>query len=492
MGKKVLAFDFGASSGRAVVGDYNGDRLTLAETHRFSNDPVTMGGTFYWDIVRFMYDIKLGINKSSREAGPLASIGIDTWGVDFGLLDAGGRLMENPVHYRDGRTQGIPEEVFKTVSKKELYDATGIQLLDFNTVFQLYYLATRRPGLLEDAESLLFMPDLLNYFLTGNKVTEYSVASTSELLNPYSRDWDRELIKKLGIPGRLFGGIAEPGTKVGALLPSICEELGVPSVDVYTVAGHDTGSAVAAVPARPGENYAYLSCGTWSLLGVETQQPIITDKSFAYNYTNEGGYGKKIRVLKNIVGLWLMQECKRQWEREGATLSFKDIDKLTVNAKPLKAFIDPAYAPFSQPGNMPARIADYCRRTGQTPPEEKGEFSRCIAESLALKYRQTFEELETVRGGSIDALHIIGGGVKDKFVCQYTANALKKPVYAGPVEATALGNVAVQLIATGEVKNLDEARELIRRSFPVEVYEPQDVALWDDAYNRFLAIQGRE
>jgi rhamnulokinase len=489
MGKKVLAFDFGASSGRTVMGDFDGKKMSLTELHRFSNDPVMLGDTFYWDLLRLFHDIKLGISKSVHTGNKdIVSMGIDTWGVDFGLLDIDGKLLENPVHYRDKRTSGIQDEVFKVIPRDTLYNKTGIQFMDINTIFQLYYMATKRRAVLDKAETMLHMPDLFNYFLTGNKVTEYSIASTGQMLNPYTGDWDLELISKLNIPNKILMDIVNPGTKVGSLIPSICGELGASKLDVYAVAGHDTASAIAAVPAKEGENYAYLSCGTWSLLGIESDKPIVNKKSLHYNYTNEGGYGRKIRFLKNICGLWLMQECRRQWAKEGDSMSFKDIDKLTIKSSSLQRFINPDYAPFALPGDMPARIAEYCIKTGQTPPQSKGEVARCITESLALKYRYTIEELEIIKGSKIDVIHIIGGGVQDKLLCQYTANATKKTVIAGPIEATALGNVAVQLISCGEFSNLEQAREVISKSFPLDIYEPQDISAWDTAYEKYLKI----
>ena len=492
MGRKVLAFDFGASGGRAVMGEYDGKKLALTELHRFSNDPVMLGGTFYWDFLRLFYEIRAGIGKAVHAGNrDIKSLGIDTWGVDFGLLDGGGKLLGNPLHYRDKGNAGIPEKLFETVGRKELYRRTGLQMQNFNTIFQLYRIALESPEDLGRARTMLNMPDLFNYFLTGGTASEYSIASTTQLLNSGTKNWDFELIGKLGLPGRLFRPIVEPGTKIGSLTPSVCEELGAPPFDVYAVAGHDTGSAVAAVPARAGENYAYLSCGTWSLLGIESDVPIVSEKALAYNYTNEGGYGGKIRFLKNIVGLWLMQECRRQWEREGDSMTFRDIDRLTAKADSLARFIDPDYAPFMLPGNMPARIAEYCVKTGQTPPQDKGGVSRCITESLALKYRRTLQELEEIKGEKIGGIHIIGGGVKDKLLCQYTANATKKTVFAGPIEATALGNIAVQLIACGEFRNLAEARGAIASSFPADVYEPQETEKWDAAYERFLSVTGK-
>lgn len=489
MSKNVLAFDFGASSGRAIVGSFNGEKLTTTETHRFANEPVMLGDTFYWDFLRQFYDIKLGIGKTSNAGFKvIESIGIDTWGVDFGLLDKSGNLLQNPVHYRDTRTQGMMEKVFEKVSKEKIYFETGIQFMELNTIFQLYSLAINNPKLLNDTETLLLMPDLMNYFLTGQKTTEYSIASTTQLLNARSGEWSRDIINGLGLPNNIFTNICNSGDKVGNLTPSIMNELGVKNTAVYTVAAHDTGSAVVAVPAKKGENYAYLSCGTWSLLGLELDEPIINEKTYNLNFTNEGGYGRKIRFLKNIIGLWLMQESRRQWNRDGSNLSFKDIDELTIKAKPFRSFINPDFSEFLTPGDMPNKIAKYCKNTNQLVPEEKGDISRMITESLALKYRKSLEDLEDIKGSSIDVLHIIGGGAQDKLLCQFTANATKKTVTSGPIEATALGNIAVQLISAGEFKDINEARQAIMNSFPSEIYEPQDVNQWDDAYEKYLKI----
>lgn len=490
MAKKVMAFDFGASSGRALLGSFDGKKIATSEIHRFSNDPVMLGDTFYWDILRLFFEIKQGIGKAANsENRDIISMGIDTWGVDFGLLDRNGDLLQNPIHYRDLRNEKMPETLFKKIPKETVYNETGIQIMNFNTIFQLYHMVLNNPSLLEKAETMLLMPDLFNFFLTGNRVTEYSIASTTQLLNAEKGDWSYELIEKLGIPKRIFTPISDSGVKVGKLLPKLAKELNSESFDIFAVAGHDTGSAVAAVPAKKGENYAYLSCGTWSLLGLELDKPLINQDTYNYNFTNEGGYGRKIRFLKNIIGLWLMQESRRQWSREGCQMSFKDIDKLTAAAKPLQRFIDPNSDEFLAPGDMPGRIADFCKRTGQPVPQDKGEISLCITESLALKYREQIENLERLKGSKVDALHIIGGGVQDKMLCQFTANAIKKPVIAGPIEATALGNIAVQLIANGEFKNIDEARDSIRESFPTDIYEPKDTGAWDEAYNKFTKIK---
>jgi len=487
MPKKVLAFDLGASSGRAIAGSFDGSRLTLDELHRFSNDPVMMNDTFYWDFTRLMYEIKTGIQKASSLG--CDSMGVDTWGVDFGLITKNGRLVDMPVNYRDVRNIPMPEEVFKKVPASRVYGSTGIQIMDINSIFQLYYIASRTPELIDMAESMLFIPDLINYYLSGAKVSEYSIASTSALLDAKTGNWDRDLITSLGIKDHILRDIVPCGTKIGSLSAKVADELNVKPLDVIASAGHDTAAAVAAVPVKDkNENWAFLSCGTWSLLGMELDKPLINDETYAANFTNEGGVGGTIRFLKNIIGLWLMQESRRQWQREGSDMSFADIDKLTAQSKPLQRFIDPDYPEFVRPGNMPKRIADFCIATGQSAPETKGDISRTITESLALKYRRNIEQLERLTGKKIDTLYIIGGGVKDKLLCAYTACATGKRVVAGPVEATATGNILTQLISAGCFKDVWEARECVERSYPVDVYEPENTAEWDAAYEKFLKI----
>lgn len=486
--KNVLAFDLGASSGRAVAAAFDGAKLELSELHRFSNDPVMLGHTYYWDILRLLHEIKTGISRAHLSGARFDSLGVDTWGVDFGLLRPDGRLVDNPLHYRDARNAAMPAEVFSRVPASEIYASTGIQTMDFNTLFQLYYLATREPEQLERADSLLFTPDLLNFFLSGVRSAEYSIASTSQLLDARARTWDERLFTRLELPRRLMRDIVEPGTTLGALTPAVCEELGVPAMDVVAVAGHDTASAVAAVPHTGGSSWAYLSCGTWSLLGLELPEPLLTPACCDANFTNEGGIRHTTRFLKNIIGLWLMQETRRAWIRESGPISFKEIDALTAQARPLRRFIDPDYPEFARPGGMIRKFDEYLARTGQTPCGFRGDYSRMITESLALKYRAAVENLERLTDRRIDVLHIIGGGVQDKLLCACTACAIGRPVVAGPVEATAIGNVLVQLLASGEFSGLDEARACVRDSFPITVYEPRDAALWDDAYARFLRV----
>ena len=489
MSKRILAFDFGASSGRAMIATYDGNRIDLKEVHRFTNDPVLVGGTLYWDTLRLFHEIKQGIIKAWHDGG-FDSIGIDTWGVDFGLLDKDGRMLENPVNYRDNRTDGMMEEAFKAVPRDEVYKRTGIQLMKINTLFQLVSIAKNRPELLERADKLLFTPDLFNYLLTGEMKTEYTIASTSQMLDVFSRDWDREMLGRLGIPERLLTGIVQPGTVVGKLSPAICEELGVPAVDVIAIASHDTASAVISVPAVPpkDKDFIYISCGTWSLFGTELDQPIVDERSIKYNFTNEGGYNGTIRYLKNIMGLWLIQESRRQWIREGLNPSYADLEREALAVEPFRCFIDPDEDVFSGPGNMPKRVREFCERTGQYVPQTTGEVMRCIYESLAMKYRYTLGALEDITGKKYNSIHVVGGGTKDKFLCQLAANACKIPVVAGPIEATVLGNAVTQLMASGDVSGLAEGRRVIANSFDTIHYEPKDVSDWDEPFERFVKI----
>lgn len=486
---KTLAYDFGASSGRAILAEYDSRKITLTETHRFSNDLVGIGDNLYWDILRLFFEIKSGINKTATDGHrDIASIGIDTWGVDYGLLDKEGRLLANPFNYRDRRTLPYFDNIERYVSKADIYAQTGIQFVSLNTLFQL--LADKYSGspALENAETMLMIPDLFNYFLTGEKVTEYSIASTSQLYNSVKDDWAWPIIDKLGLPRKIFTKVIHPGQMMGKLIGSVAEELGVGEIPVAAVASHDTASAVAAVPAEKDESYVYISCGTWSLLGVEIDRPLINELSEKYNFTNEGGISRTIRFLKNVMGLWIIQESRRQWKREGRQLSFDDMEQAAWNAKPFESFIDPDNAAFAGPGNMPKFIADFCRETGQTVPEGIGEVTRCIAQSLAMKYRYCVECLEDILDRKIDVIHLVGGGIKDKMMCQFTANATGRRVVAGPVEATSMGNIAAQLMALGEIETLDDARTIIKASFEPAYYEPQDSDAWSDAYERFKTL----
>lgn len=486
MTKRVLAFDFGASSGRAIIGCFDGGKITLQEVHRFSNDPVSVGGTVYWDVLRLFHEIKQGIIKA-RMAGGFDSIGIDTWGVDFGLIDSEGRLMENPVHYRDTRTVGLVEESFKTMPKEKLYGITGIQFMELNTLFQLISLKKYRPWMLDRADKMLFMPDLFAYMLTGKMCAEYSIASTSQLIDLETRSWSKEILDAFGIKESLFAPLVKPGTVLGTLTPEICEECGVDPVPVISVCGHDTQSAITSVPCEDG-NFAFLSSGTWSLFGTELDKPIVNETSLNINITNEGGFDESTGFLKNIIGLWLIQESRRQWQRQGEDYSYADLEKLALAAEPFKCFIDPDAPEFVPHGNIPRRVQEFCEKTGQYVPQTVGEIMRCIYESLAMKYKLTFEKLRECTERDYPVIHVIGGGTKDGLLCQLTANSCNRTVKAGPIEATVMGNIAVQLMSDGSVENIGQARKIVADSSELKIYEPVDTDKWEKAYEDFLKI----
>ncbi|MCD8390851.1 MAG: rhamnulokinase [Firmicutes bacterium] len=491
MGKtyKFLAFDFGASSGRAMLATFDGEKITLEEKHRFSNDPVNINGNLHWDVLRLFFEIKQGILKCANSGDrDIDCIGIDTWAVDYGLLDKDDKLLGNPYNYRDTRTEGMYEEAFKRVSKEDIYKETGIAFNWFNTIFQLLSAKLSDDVTLKEAKTLLMMPDLFNFFLTGVKKTEYTNASTTQLYNSEKYEWSYDLMDKMGIPKDIFTDVVMPGTVIGNVKPELAEELGIKEVPVVAVASHDTGSAVVSVPVPHQDDFIYISSGTWSLIGVELQKPQISDMGLQHNFTNEGGINKTIRFLKNIMGLWLIQESKRQWAREGEELSFDELERQANEAEPFASLIDPDYHEFQTPGNMPQRIKDYCKRTGQKVPETKGEVVRCIAQSLGFRYRATVEGMEEVTGNKYNVINIVGGGIKDKMICQFTANATKRRVSTGPVEATSIGNVIVQAMAMGAIKDLDEGRQVVKNSFDIKVYEPQDSDAWDAAYETWKEI----
>lgn len=486
---KILAFDYGASSGRSILGDFDGNKLTLTETHRFNSDPVMLNNTFTWDFLRLFFEMKKGItNTVNAGFKDIASIGVDTWGVDFGLLGKNGQLLGNPAHYRDTRTDGMIEKAASIISKKDIYGETGIAFQKFNTLYQLLAMKEAGDPLLELADTMLFVPDLFNYFLTGEKYCEYTITSTSQMYNPVKDDWAYDMLKKLGIRTDFLPKVISSGTKLGGLTKSIQEELGVGAIPVIAVAEHDTGSAVVSVPYVE-KGAAFLSSGTWSLLGIELDKPIINETVRGLNYTNEGGFTRNVRMLKNIMGLWINNECLRHWEKIGEKISYAEMNAAVDAAKPFCAIIDVDSPEFFEPFNMPGKIQDYARRTGQYVPQTKGEIIRVVEESLALKYRQCIEGLEEIIGRKIPALNIVGGGIKNQALSQFTANAIGRRVYCGPVEATAIGNLAAQLISLGEIKDLDQARQVIANSFPMEVYEPKDREAWDAAYEKLIRLQ---
>ncbi|HTG68898.1 MAG TPA: rhamnulokinase family protein [Candidatus Udaeobacter sp.] len=485
----ILAYDLGASSGRALLGRLNDGKIEVEELHRFPNDPVQIGDRLQWDILRLLHELKQGLLKVKHRGIKLDSIAIDSWSVDFGLIGSNGELLGNPYHYRDHHTDGVMEEVVEKLSSQSIFERTGIQFLPFNTMYQLAALKKADSPLLRDAKHFLMIPDLLRYFLTGEMLNEFSNATTTQLYNPVTGSWDEELIRAIGISPDLFGKVVQPGAKAGSLRPSLCEELNIDSVPVYAVAEHDTGSAVAAVPALD-RSFAYLSCGTWSLMGTEVDEPVINELAQQLNFTNEGGAYNTYRLLKNIMGLWILQECRRSWERAGISYTFPELVKLADGAKPLAVFIDPDDPLFLHPGDMPARIAEYCVRTGQAAPENAGAIVRCILESLALKYRSVLELTEQLSGKTFGGLHMVGGGIQNTLLCKWTANAIGKPVWAGPVEGSAIGNMIVQWIASGKLADIWEARKVIRESFPVDVYEPEQREAWENAYGLFKQTTG--
>lgn len=483
--RKYLAFDFGAESGRAILGTLADGKLTLEEKHRFANPMGQIRGQLQWDLLGQWEQIKQGLRNT--RGTKLDGIGVDTWGVDFGLLDSTGDVIGNPTMYRDSCTDGMIDDVNAIVGAKQVFETTGIQVMFFNTLYQMRALVKKSPHKLAAATKLLFMPDLFNYLLTGVAKGEFSIVSTSQMYDPRKRAWATEMLEKLGIPTRILPEIIPTGTVLGPLLDSVAKECEVSPATVIATAGHDTASAVASVPASGG-SWCYISSGTWSLMGVELAEPIINDKSVTYNYTNEGGIGGSIRFLKNIMGMWLIQECRRHFQKEGHEHSYAELAQMAKDSKPFDILVDPDFAPFATPGDMPRKIDQYCEKTGQEKPATRGAYIRACVDSLALKYRQTLEGLEAILGKSIDTIHIVGGGTQNELLNQLTADICRKPVVAGPIEATAIGNILVQAIATGAIKDIAEARQVVRASFPVKRYDPSDSAA-DAHYERFLALQ---
>jgi rhamnulokinase len=484
--KNYLAFDLGAESGRAVLGTITDGGLAMSEIRRFPNGPVDREGRLRWDVFRLLTEMRAAIEDCARLGVRPASLAVDTWGVDFGLLRADGTLAGLPFAYRDPGLLGAMEETFRFVPRDRIYELTGLQFLPFNSLFQLRAMARDASSPLGAASDLLFMPDLLNYLLTGVKASEYTIASTSQCLNPRTRSWEFGLIEAVGAPPRIFRNLVEPGTPLGLVAGDPGKEPGA-GLQVVTTASHDTAAAVAAVPAE-GDDWAYISSGTWSLVGVETSEPVITPESRDSNFTNEGGVGGRVRFLKNVAGLWLLQQCRRSWagEREW---TYAELTEKAASCRPFQApLVDPDSLDFLNPPDMPAAIAGYCRRTGQNPPESVALFSRCILESLALKYRRVLEDLERIRRRPVRAIHIIGGGSRNALLCRLTADATGLPVVAGPAEASAAGNILVQAMAARDLAGLDGIRAVARRSFDLAFYEPRPSNGWDDAYVRFNAV----
>nr|WP_154958827.1 rhamnulokinase family protein [Paenibacillus xylanexedens] len=483
----VLAYDLGAGSGRAILGHLNDRGIETREIHRFKNEPVKIGDRMHWDILRLHHEVLQGLTLIKQQGEVPESLGIDSWGVDFGFLGSNGELLGNPYHYRDTQFNGVMDTVCQELTAKRVFERTGIQFLPFNTLYQLAALKRSASPLLREAERFLMIPDLLRYFLTGEAVNEFTNATTTQLYNPVLGQWDRELLAHIGVSDQWFGDVVLPGSTVGQLRSSICNDVGLASIPILAVAEHDTGSAVVAVPATE-TSFAYLSCGTWSLMGTELDQPVISAESKELNFTNEGGAGGTYRLLKNIMGLWILQECMRQWEREGRGITYGSLLAKAEIAPAFASLFDPDDVLFLPAGNMTERIRQYCQKTGQRVPEDQGSIARAILESLALKYRRVLEWTEQLSEKTFGGLHMVGGGIQNELLCQWTANSIGKPVWAGPAEGSAIGNMAVQWIASGTFKDIWEARRAIRDSFPVKEYEPQDRSAWAEAYERFLRI----
>jgi rhamnulokinase len=484
-----LAIDLGAESGRAVLGHLCYGQLELQEIYRFPNGPLQVGGSLQWDVQRLWTELKHGLALAVRETGgALISVGVDTWGVDFGLLDSAGTLLGNPFHYRDPRTEGMLAAAFSILPRSEIYDQTGIQIMPLNSLFQLLSMVKSGSTQLAETTSFLNMPDLFNFWLSGVKASEFTIATTTQCYDPHTKHWALGLLEKLGIPTAIFGKIIQPGTVLGKLCTNIAEEVGANGVKVVAVASHDTQSAIAAVPATT-DDYLYLSSGTWSLMGTEVAQPVINRASLKSNLTNEGGYGGKICLLKNIVGLWILQECRRLWAESGQQYTYDEMTLLASSAPSLRTFINPADPRFLSPGDMPDRIQAFCRTTGQPVPETHAEIVRCILESLALEYRQVADQISSLLARSLPIIHIIGGGSRNTLLNRFTANATGRMVIAGPVEATAIGNILVQAIAAGQINSLADGRAMVRHSFGTMIFEPRSVARWDDAYQSYLSLR---
>ncbi len=481
----LMAFDLGASNGRAMVGQFNGDTIKLSELHRFENGIVDMLGIGYWDTTKLYSEMTRGFSAAKKEGMKLDCFGIDTWGVDYGLLDKNGRLLGNVISYRNSVDADM-DEAFKVVPQRDIFDRTGIASCNYNTLFQLYARKRVDDTALEHADAFLMLPDLLGYFLTGEKRNEYTIATTSMMINYKTKDWDRELIAKFGISPDIFPQLDRAGSLRGKLYGALADELGIDPVNFAAVGCHDTASAVAAIPGEG--SFAFCSSGTWSLFGVETPQAIVDDNVFNSNFANEGTVQGGCRPLKNIMGMWIIQECRRNWIKEGKNYSWNDIVEMALKEKPLVSIIDPDYGEFFNPGNMPQRIRNFCKKTGQPVPENDGQIARCVYESLALKYRWALERLEEIKGMPIDTLNIVGGGIQNKFLNRCVADATERRVITGPIEGAAIGNCLIQAVALGELKGIDEVREVVRRSEQPDVYEPQASEEWRDAYGRLLNL----
>ncbi|OJU53726.1 MAG: rhamnulokinase [Bacteroidales bacterium 45-6] len=473
-----LAIDLGAGSGRAIVGFIENGKLRLEEIHRFVNPPVEMGGTLYWNFLSLFADIKEGIRLSIKKGYQLQGIGVDTWGVDYGLVDNSGKLLANPVCYRDKRTTGLSQKMTEIISPEKLFSITGIQQMEINTLFQAYSQILGQDKSLQIADRLLFMPDLINFFLTGKAFNEYTIASTSQLLHAHEKAWSEEIIVGLGLPSRLMGKIVFPGEPIGKLTKEIEHETGALGVKVFSVGSHDTASAIGAIPEE-GDDWAFLSSGTWSLLGKLSDNPILDNKALEHDFTNEGGVNGKILFMRNITGLWLLQRLVAEWENEeGEKTDYDALLSKTASSQPFGGVVDPDNASFNHPESMTEAIRQFCRQTQQPIPSDKGELARCVIESLALKYRTVLDKIAQCTGKPVNRLHMVGGGSRNRMLAQYTANALNMQVTTGLTEGTAVGNIMQQAIGYGEVKDWREGHSIIRNSFAFETFSPENSERW--------------
>lgn len=495
MKKIYVGIDLGAESGRGIIGEFDGSKVYLNEIHRFPTYNSVILNHRFWDAIAIFEEIKK-ILLIAKSYGEISGIGITTWGVDCGFIGENDLLLSNPFHYRDERTSTIMEEVFQIVPKYKIFEETGVQFMPLNTLFQLYATKKEYPYILENCKYLLFMPDLFNFFLTGEKFCEYTIATTSQFYNSLSTgqnkaprgNWCYLLLETLGIKTNFLPQVISPGTLIGNITKKLQEELNLPPIPVFGVCCHDTASAVVGVPAKE-EKWAYLSSGTWSLLGVEIENPIINEKTLEYNFSNEGGFGGSIRFLKNIMGLWILQECKREWDKEGKNYTYEELVEIAKNGSPFYSFIDVNSSDFLYPGNMPEKIKNYCKKTGQKVPEDIPQITRVIFESLAMEYRYVIEKMEEIIGYDIETLHIVGGGSKNSLLSQFTSSATKKIVITGPSEATSVGNILVQALAKREIRDIEQIREVIRNSFPLIVYRPENVSDWDQNFEKYLKLK---
>lgn len=483
-----IAIDLGATSGRTILGSVGENTIEFKELSRFPNKIIRLGDHFYWNIFSLFESIKEGLKAAAQENITISSIGIDTWGVDFAFIGDDGSIMGLPYSYRDPHTFKAADDFFtRKLSRDQVYQRTGIQIMNFNSLYQFHALQTEESSQLKSASHILFMPDALSYMLTGEMVTEYTIASTSQLLDVNTRKFDDVLLGSVGLYPSMFGRIVEPGTEIGKLNPYLAKEVGLPCIPVIAVAGHDTASAVAAVPASD-EKYAYLSSGTWSLMGIEVNKPIVSDKANTLNITNEGGVDGTIRFLKNITGMWLLEQCLKVWKSEGREYSYSEIVEMANGVNAFERFIDPDDPGFANPPDMTEAICDYCIKTSQSCPGTDAEFIGLIFASLAMKYRQVIDHFQSFVDFTIEKLHIIGGGSRNKLLSQMTANATGKVVIAGPSEATAIGNIMLQAKSAGLVKSLQEIRDMVAKTVDTESYRPSDTEVWNEAYKKFLDV----